>query len=110
MLVEAVGGSGSGPRAGTRFRSEPLEARSAARRAPVPEPIVEAVLAPFPELDPLGPQRVSTPVLGQRNITRIHGVELRDSSLEHVPRGDDAALPRGQRRQLSPARAAPAVG
>src|SRR5258708_31891243 len=103
--LENVGGSRSRSRGWTSLRGEPLDPPSGTGLAPVPEPIVEAVRAPFPELNPFGPERVSTPVLGQRNITRLPGVELRHTSLEHVPRGAHAALPRVLRRQLSTARA-----
>src|ERR1700737_3117917 len=84
--LENVCGSGSRSRGWLSLRCEPFDPPSAARLAPVAEPIVEAVRAALPELDPARPQRISTPVVGQRNVARILCVELLDRSLEYVSR------------------------
>src|SRR5437899_84819 len=89
---------------------QPLQPPTAFPAADIAESVVQAVGAALPELDPLRPQSVSTPIVGQGNISRILRVQLRDRFLEHFSRRDDATLSRGQRRQLRSALAGFEVG
>src|SRR5438128_1928960 len=80
---------------------EPFDAPSARRRPPViAQPIVKAIFAVLPELDPYRTKSVSTPVLRKRDLIRVPGGKLQHPLLEDLPRAQDVALPRRKRRDL----------
>ena len=76
-----------------RLRREPLNEPAAALRAPVPQPIVEAVLTVLPELKAVGHQPETSPEVRHRQLGSLVPLrELSNAPLELLPRLDRLAL------------------
>src|SRR3989440_6470007 len=85
-------------------RSEPFDGPLASGLPHVAQPVVQAVLTTFPELNPARAHRVATPIRWQRRLRRVLFRQLEHGPLERVTRLDDAALARRQRGKLRPTR------
>src|SRR2546427_9721603 len=90
----------------TASGGEPFDAPGVAGAADVAQPVVQAVLAVLPELDPGWLQRVAAPALGQRHLIRILLRQLEHAALEDFSRSNHLALRRCQRRDLCATRPA----
>src|SRR3989442_6620613 len=79
---------------------EAFDAPGVAGAADVAKPVVQAVLAVLPELDPGWLQRVAAPALGQRHLIRILLRQLEHAALEDFSPSNHLAFRRCQRRDL----------
>src|SRR5690242_2121209 len=90
--LESACGSRSRSRGGSSLRGEPFEAPTAPLPGDVAQPVVEAVVAVFPELDPSRFDRITPPGARQRHLVGMGRGQLQHLLLEHLARAHDAAL------------------
>src|SRR5207344_184597 len=91
------------------LRPEPFDSPGAAL-AREAEPVVQAVLAPLPELDRLGLEPVPAPVWRERDVLTREALRgLGEGRVELLPRADRPALPGGPGAESCLARPRPEV-
>src|SRR2546428_4930026 len=90
----------------TASGGEAFDAPGVAGAADVAQPVVQAVLAGLPELDPGWVQRGAAPTPGQRHLIRILFRQLEHAALEDFARANHLALRRPHRRDLCATRPA----
>src|SRR5262245_49343899 len=89
----------------TESRRQPLDRPAAAAGAAVEDAVVQAVLAPLPELDRFGREAVAAPVRRPRHRFRVPARDAGEAALEGAAAGEPRALVRRPRGELAAARA-----